>query len=119
MKRLFILASLAALMFSPIVFASNSQATTSSYTSGSPQVCQFSLSHYTGTINSNSRTDTFTVGLSCPQETDAYATVIVVIEGELIASEVVKVPAGKTKSTSTSIYVGSSYNGKSYKLGVQ
>ena len=118
MKNLFILASLAVLMFSPIVFASNSQATTSSFSSGSPQVYQFSLSHYTGTINSSS-TKTFTVGLSCPQETDAYATVIVVIEGELVASEVVKVPAGKTKSTSTSINVGSSYDGKSYKLGVQ
>lgn len=118
MKQIFLLATLAVLMFSPVVFASNSQSTACSHTSNSPQVCQFSLSHYTGTINS-SCTGAFTVGLSCPQETDAYATVVVVIEGELVASEVVKVPAGNTKSARTSINVGSSYNGKSYKLGVQ
>ena len=118
MNKIILLVLSAFYLLCPATFATTSQTASTSYSNYSPQVCQFSLSHYTGTINS-SCTGAFTVGLSCPQETDAYATVVVVIEGELVASEVVKVPAGNTKSARTSINVGSSYNGKSYKLGVQ
>lgn len=119
MKTMISVVAFIALLFTSIVYASESNATTSSYASSSPQVCQFSLSHYTGTISSGS-TDGVSVGLSCPQGTDTYATVVVVIDGELVASEVIKVPAGKTRSdNNVCIKVGASYNGKSYKLGVQ
>ena len=85
----------------------------------SPQVCQFSLSNYSGKIKNTWTTESFTVGLSCPQQEDVYATVIVVIDGYTIASKVVKVPAGKTSSDSVSINVGQEFVGKSYRLVVQ
>ena len=84
----------------------------------SPQVCQFSLSKYTGTISSGC-TQSFTVGLSCPQEADTYATVVVFIDGKHIASDVVKIPAGETRSRSVQINVGSSYDNQTYELVVQ
>lgn len=85
----------------------------------SPQVCQFSLSSYSGKINSSCSTEYFTVGLSCPQQEDVYATVIVVIDGYTVASKVVQVPAGKTSSDSVNIYVGKDFVGQSYRLVVQ
>lgn len=94
-----------------------SEMPTTSETSYSPQVCQFSLTSYSGTINSGS-TDSFQVGLSCPQNTDARATVVVFIDGQTVASKVVVVPAGKDYSAPTSINV-SGYNGKQYRLIVQ
>ena len=84
----------------------------------SPQVCQFSLTSYSGTINAAS-TDPFQVGLSCPQEGDVRATVVVFINGEHVASKVVTVKAGKDYSDSVFINVGHSYNGQRYKLVVQ
>lgn len=84
----------------------------------SPQVCQFSLSTYSGTVSSGS-TAYFTVGLSCPQEKDVYATVVAFVNQQHVASEVVKVPAGSTRSERVCIVVGASYNGESYRLVVQ
>lgn len=85
----------------------------------SPQVCQFSLSKYTGTIQSDGYTGPVKVGLSCPQTDVVYATVIVVIDNDIVASKVVEIPANKTESGSVDIYVGSDYAGKKFKLGVQ
>ncbi|MDE5568963.1 MAG: hypothetical protein K2I89_08745 [Muribaculaceae bacterium] len=85
----------------------------------SPQVCQFSLSSYAGTVDNNGNTSYFTVGLSCPQKEDTYATVVVFVNGEHAASTVVKVPAEKTSSQSVNIKVGQDYKGKAYKLVVQ
>lgn len=84
----------------------------------SPQVCQFSLSTYSGKVT-NGSTAYFTVGLSCPQEKDVYATVVAYINQQPVASEVVKVPAGATRSQRVCIVVGSSYNDESYRLVVQ
>lgn len=84
----------------------------------SPQVCQFSLTSYSGTVR-NGYTDTFQVGLSCPQERDVRATVVAYIEGEHAASKVVTVKAGNDYSEGVIINVGSSYNGQRYKLVVQ
>lgn len=85
----------------------------------SSQVCQFSLSTYSGKIDSNGCTSYFSVGLSCPQETDVYATVVVLIDGCHAASEVVKVPAGKTRSDNLRINVGRSFVGQAYRLVVE
>ena len=84
----------------------------------SPQVCQFSLSSYQGTLDDSGSTNVFTVGLSCPQEKDVYATVIVFVDGEHAASKVVKVPANKTESASVSIKVPGGAS-KPYRLVVQ
>lgn len=95
-----------------------SEMPTTSESSYSPQVCQFSLTSYTGTISSGGYTDSFQVGVSCPQDTDARATVVVYIDDQPVASKVVVVPAGRDYSASTSIKV-SGYAGKRYRLLVQ
>lgn len=87
--------------------------------SNSPEVCQFSLTSYTGTISFNGFTGDFKVGLSCPQECDVRATVVVFINGEHVASKVVTVKAGKEYSDSVVILVGDSYRNERYKLVVQ
>lgn len=97
-------------------FGSN-RSCSASEASISPQVCVFSLTSYSGTINSGT-TSTFKVGLSCPQDKDARATVTVYIDGEEVASKVVVIKAGKDYSESEAILVGAAYNGKPYKLNV-
>ena len=121
MKKLF-LASLATLLCCGMVVAnempSPSQTTSEASASDSPLVCQFSLTSYSGTINSGN-TNTFQVGLSCPQQSDVRATVVVVIDNELVASKVVTIKAGNDYSDPVYISVGHSYNGQKYQLGVQ
>ncbi|MDE5799484.1 MAG: hypothetical protein K2H74_00500 [Paramuribaculum sp.] len=95
-----------------------SQTTSEASASDSPLVCQFSLTSYSGTINSGN-TNTFQVGLSCPQQSDVRATVVVVIDKELVASKVVTIKAGNDYSDPVYISVGHSYNGQKYQLGVQ
>lgn len=95
-----------------------SMSTSANTTTYSPEVCQFSLTSYSGTIT-NGCTGNFKVGLSCPQEKDVRATVVVFIDDEHAASQVVTINAGTDYSNSVSIHVGSSYNGKRYKLIVQ
>lgn len=84
----------------------------------SPQVCQFSLTSYSGVVT-NGYTDGFQVGLSCPQESDVRATVVVFINGEHAASKVVTIKAGKDYSERVDIKVGSMYNDQRYRLVVQ
>lgn len=81
------------------------------------QVCQFSLTSYSGTIY-NGATSSFRVGLSCPQQNDVRATVDVYINGERVASKVVTVKASNEYSEKVYINVGNSYNGLKYKLSV-
>lgn len=114
-----ILVLVAILALGPAIYASNTQSVESpSVMNDSPQVCQFSLSKYTGNLNKDGITEAFTVGLSCPQGSDAYATVDVFVDKEKVASEVVKIPAGQTCSAKVRINVGGSYAGKSYRLEV-
>lgn len=116
-KVILVLAAILAL--GPAIYASNTQSVKSpSVMNDSPQVCQFSLSKYAGNVTSGGYTASFTVGLSCPQESDAYATVDVFVDKEKVASEVVKIPAGQTLSAQVQINVGGSYAGKSYRLEV-
>ena len=119
MKKI-LLVLIALLSVGSIIVASTSNSNIDSYNNyESPQVCQFSLSKYTGKISSDGYTENITVRISCPQTEDVYATVVVTIDNDLIASQVVKIPANSTQSSSVSINVGRSYSGKSYKLGVQ
>lgn len=115
---LFLLASLLgpSAIASDMMFSSPSSSEISS--SYSPEICQFSLTSYSGTISSGS-TSTFKVGLSCPQDKDVRATVVVFIDGEHIASKVVTIKAGNDYSESVSINVGVSHNGERYRLVVQ
>lgn len=83
-----------------------------------PQVCQFSLSKYTGTI-SGGYTGSFKVRVSCPSDDTLRATVGVFIDRELIASEVVEIQSGKTESGSINITVGADYDGKKFNLVVE
>lgn len=119
MKKIAFWAFAALLFVSPSIFASDTQSESQSAATYSPEVCQFSLSRYSGTIGYSGDTDKFTVGLSCPQEKAVHATVAVFIDGEIVASKVVEVQANKTTSGSVYINVGSGYNGKKYQLVVQ
>lgn len=85
----------------------------------SPQVCQYSLSRYTGSTDNLGKTEYFTVGLSCPQAEDTYCTVVAYINDEHAGSTVVKVPANSTRSGDTRIDLGRGNANKSYKLVVQ
>ena len=105
-------------LFSASVYASEISGISQSSSLESPQVCQFSLTSYIGTIEYGN-TGEFQVGLSCPQENDAKATVVVFIDGEHAASKVITVPAGKDYSNKEKIHVGASFNGQKYKLVVQ
>lgn len=118
MKRLLICLSFVFVAFGYIAMATNAHSESLIGRNYSPQVCQFSLSSYQGTLSSGGYTDPFTVGLSCPQEKDVYATVVVFVDGEHAASKVVMVPANKTVSASVSIKVPGGA-GKSYRLVVQ
>ena len=115
MKKV-LFAIVALLMLCPIGFASVVEVPSES--ASSFLVCQFSLTRYSGTISSGT-TDQFKVGLSCPQEKDVRASVGVYIDGKIVASKVVTIPAGEDYSDPISIHVGSDYNGMSYELGVQ
>ncbi|MDE5810698.1 MAG: hypothetical protein K2H61_00140, partial [Muribaculaceae bacterium] len=81
------------------------------------QQCQYSLSSYSGTIDAFGKTGYFQVILSCAQEVDTNWTVFVTIDGNVVASDIVAVAKGQTKSTSVYIGVGKEYSGKSYRLG--
>lgn len=115
MKKV-LFAIVALLMLCPIGFASVVEVPSES--ASSFLVCQFSLTDYSGKI-SQGKTESFQVGLSCPQEKDVRASVGVYIDGKIVASKVVTIPAGEDYSGYISIYVGSDYNGMSYELGVQ
>lgn len=115
-KFLFLLVS-AFILCTSNVFATNIKETNSTKTEN-PQVCKFSLSHYTGTITSGS-TNSVTVLLSCAQEEDVTATVDVYIDGELVASKLYTITAGYKDSQGSSIKVPSEYNGKRYTLKVE
>ena len=115
MKKV-LFAIVALLMLCPIGFASVVEVPSES--ASSFLVCQFSLTDYSGKIESG-KTGTFKVGLSCPQEKDVRASVGVYIDGKIVASKVVTIPAGEDYSNSISINVGNEYNGMSYELGVQ
>lgn len=119
MNKIILLVLSAFYLLCPATFATTSQTASTSYSNYSPQVCQFSLSNYSGKVTSEGNTTLFTVGLSCPQETDAYATVVVFINNEHVASKVVKVSAKSTESQSIKIKVGSEFAGMPYKLVVQ
>lgn len=99
--------------------ANTGQISSEASTYNSPQVCQFSLTSYTGTIDKWGDTGYFKVGLTCPQESDVRATVIVFINNEHAASKVVTIKAGKDYSESVKISVGKSFEGQRYKLVVQ
>lgn len=117
MKKILLTAIVAIFSLSPATFVSSAQIAYTTTTN--PQVCQFSLSSYNGTADDYGKTNSFTVGLSCPQESDVYATVVAFVNDEIVASEVVKIPAGKTKSAAVTIKLGSVNAKKYYKLGVQ
>ncbi len=119
--KIFILLVLSSLLgvttiASDIVFSTVGSSEVPSYYS--PEFCQYSLTSYRGTISSG-QTQGFKVGLSCVQEKDVRATVVVLINDEHVASKVVTIKAGKDYSDSVSITVGNSYNGEQYKLIVQ
>ena len=116
MKKV-LFAVVALLMLCPIGLASVAEAPSQS--ASSFNVCQFSLTSYSGTITCNGYTGEFKVGVSCPQGNDVRATVFVYIDGERVASQVVTIPAGEDYSAGTIISVGKKYNGKSYELEVQ
>lgn len=115
---IFLLVSFSVLQGNAIDSMSSSVIPTENSATYSPEVCQFSLTSYSGTIQSGS-TGSFRVGLSCPQSSDVRATVVVFINGEPIASKVVTVQAGKDYSIAVRIDVGYSYNGERYQLAVQ
>mgnify|MGYP003447576080 CR=1 FL=1 len=99
------------------VFATSSDNPTSPQ-ENNPQKCQFSLDHYTGTIDSG-YTAQITVSLSCPQGTEVSATVFVSVDGERIASKVYTIKAGKKKSEKSKISVPDGYDDMKYTLYVE
>lgn len=80
-------------------------------------VCKYSLNHYSGTIVADCTDDVFVFG-SCPLQQGVYATVDVYIEGAKVASKLFFIPAGKTRSDASKIYLRG-YYGKKYTLKVE
>lgn len=120
MKKILVLLVSVFAMFAYDAVASNNENSTSPQTENSPQVCQFSLSHYSGTLHSvSARTDGFLVRLNCAQTEDVCATVFVYVEGECVASTVVCISAGKTSSEGTDIICPKEFKGKKYSLRVE
>lgn len=119
MKKIMLVIFATITLLSSAIYASHShEVAYSNY--NSPQVCQFSLSSYTGTISESGYTSSTTVRLSCPQESDIYATVVVMIDGEPAGSDIFMVKAGKTESASKQIQItDKAYYGKRYNLLVQ
>ena len=113
---------LCSLVISAIAFASVSENLplgTENSTESAQQVCKFSVSKTSGTINTQGHSGSFTVLLSCEQAEDINATVTLWIDGEAVANMVVKVSKGKTESSLQSFSSLSDYEGKSYKLTVE
>ena len=119
MKKILVLLVSVFAMFAYDAVASNNENTTSPQTENSPQVCQFSLSHYTGTLSSHAHTGRFVVGLNCAQTEDVCATVFVYVEGECVASDVVCISAGKKFSKETYIACPNEFKYKKYSLRVE
>lgn len=120
MKKILVLLVSVFAMFAYDAVASNNENTTSPQTENSPQVCRFSLSHYTGTLSRTyASTDKFYVRLNCAQTEDVCATVFVYVEGECVASQVVCISAGKMSSDKTSITCPTEFQEKKYSLNVE
>ncbi len=120
MKKILVLLVSVFAMFAYDAVASNNENTTSPQTENSPQVCQFSLSHYTGTLSfRDAYTDIFFVRLNCAQTEDVCATVFVYVEGECVASQVVCISAGKTSSKVAQIDCPNEFEEKKYTLKVE
>lgn len=112
---------LCSLVISAIAFASVSEDLplgTENSTESAQQVCKFSVSKTTGTIDKGS-SGSFRVLLSCEQAEDINATVTMWIDGEAVANMVVKVSKGNTESSSQTFIGLAAYNGKNYKLTVE
>lgn len=123
MKKILALLVSVFAMFAYDAVASNNENTTSPQTENYPQVCKFSLNHYTGTIveiRDCALVSGVVVLLNCPQTEDVCATVTVFVDGEPIASEVICIKAGRKDSGSgENIVVPSEYIGEKYTLIVE
>ncbi len=120
MKKILVLLVSVFAMFAYDAVASNNENSTSPQTENSPQVCQFSLSRYSGTLSDYyAHTNSFVVRLNCAQTEDVCATVFVYVEGECVASKVVCISAGKTSSKETYIDCPDEFIGKKYSLKVE
>ena len=118
MKKIVFLLVSAFMLCTSNVFATNKKETNSTKTEN-PQVCKFSLDHYTGEVY-NESTKAVKVQLSCAQKEEVTATVYVYINDELVASKLFTIEAGKKVSEESSINVPSEYNnGVKYKLTVE
>lgn len=116
-KIISIIATLAILV-TPVVNGATKENEIPSPSEWTPNVCMFSLSSYSGTINVYGDTESFTVSLSCQYEEDQNCTVTVMIDGYREASKVVTIPAGKITSIGTVIKVDKRFSGKTYRLSV-
>ena len=123
MKKILVLLVSVFAMFAYDAVASNNENTTSPQTENYPQVCKFSLSRYTGTVQHWERVKTyipkFRVYLNCPQTEDVCATVSVYVEGELVTSKVVCISKGLKASEEVEILVPTEYKEKKYTLTVE
>lgn len=123
MKKILVLLVSVFAMFAYDSVASNNENSTSPQTENSPQVCKFSLSCYTGTLQYKAGiaayTPKFRVYLNCPQTEDVCATVSMFVEGELITSKVVCISKGSTASEEVHISVPYEYKEKKYTLTVE
>ena len=120
MKKILVLLVSVFAMFAYDAVASNNENTTSPQTENSPQVCQFSLSYYSGTLDSTyATTSQFSVRLNCAQTEDVCATVFVYVEGECVASKVVCIEAGEKSSGLIKIDCPDEFVGKKYSLKVE
>ena len=117
MKKILFLLVSAFVMCTSVVLATENNDSNSTNVE-EPVVCKFSLSKYKGTLSSGGQTETFNVLLNCAQGNDVSATVYLKIDGEVVASKVVTISAGKKSSGDTTISVGREYAGKTYTLTV-
>lgn len=120
MKKILFLMVSAFVLCASLVFATNSQESTSVNSENIPEAvkCEFTLNHYTGTFPRNAWTDKIVVQLNCPMDEDVTVNVHVWVGDELIASKPFTIKAGKKTSEEHSIVVSDDYAGMKYRLTV-
>ena len=121
MKKILFLMVSAFFLCASLVFATNSQESTSVNSENIPEAvkCEFTLNHYTGTFpRNNVWTGNIVVQLNCPMDEDVTVNVYVWVGDELVASKPFTIKAGNKTSEEAAIVVSKDYAGMKYRLTV-
>ena len=122
MKKILFLMVSAFVLCTSLVFATNSQESSSVNSENIPEdvKCEFTLNHYTGMVSGGSPclTRDIKVQINCPMDKAVTVNVYVWVGDELVASQPFTINAKKSSSEESSIVVPREYKGMKYKLTV-